>query len=272
VHQTCDGDTHTLFRPPSPPYQQYLQLLGIVGPQLSQIHRPFDKARQQLRKLATSLQAGVLLPHDTALAALAARLHHGRLALEAYDQTEEEQGLCTVLQAHCLVIWDVLHQFGLNHFGRLIHVPQAPVPDQPGANPQGGLGKQHGVGPVPPMYTVPGSAAVGGSTSSTPGSPASLPSAYPSPRSAFPSPPFSSPRSVYPSPRAPVAPEACPYAQPTDPLQHDWDEIELAVAETERQTLGLGGEGDRRRSEAALEVMAHVAKCITAQRYVSRLC
>ena len=99
------------------------KILGTISPQTQNLQRPFDKLRQMVRKLAHSLQAGIILPTGPALEALASRVHHAHLTVHAYATYPQEAKLAEMIQKHLLHVWDVLHPQNQNHFGRLIHFP-----------------------------------------------------------------------------------------------------------------------------------------------------
>lgn len=99
------------------------KLLGTMLPQTHALQRPFDKLRQSVRRLSHSAQSGICLPAGHALESLASRIHHSHIAIHAYNVTQEEEKLITLIQKHFLHVWDVLHEHKQNHFGRLIHFP-----------------------------------------------------------------------------------------------------------------------------------------------------
>jgi hypothetical protein len=99
------------------------RLLCVALPAPGGPARPFDRARAAARKLAAAARAEALLPRGAPAAALAARLHRARLAVHGYAPAPAERALLAALLAHALGVWDVLHDSGLNHFGRLVHFP-----------------------------------------------------------------------------------------------------------------------------------------------------
>jgi hypothetical protein len=264
------------------------RILGVVLPQLQQLQRPFDKLRQLVRKLCHSAQAGVLVPTGPALEVLAQRVHRAHVAMHGYDLTATERVLGEALQTHSLLIWDTLHAFGQNHFGRLIHFPPSASPQQSprtsitGAG--GGEGQQQGqhpAQPLPPSHAARlaaqlalsqgGSPASSSSPVSNVGSP-SLQDATPPPQKT------AAPGSVAP-------PNAAPYA--FDPVHHDWRQIELMVKHsiacsealpspvdvnnTSEEGGAVDGAGSvtreevkHRRSDVAVAVMHHVLRCAEA--------
>ena len=236
----------------------------MVLPQLQQLQRPFDKLRQLVRKLCHSAQAGVLVPTGPALEALAARVHRAHVAVHAYALSSDERELGEVLQTHSLLIWDILHAFGQNHFGMLIHFPPAASPQQsPRTNAAGsgsGSGGTGGQSQEPMSHTarlVASLAAAAGSpagSSTGVGSPASLgsPAFAETPRAA------ALPGSVAP-------PNAAPYA--FDPVHHDWLQIEVMVRHSIACSEALPEEGtEHPRSDIAIGVMKHVLMCAMAVR------
>lgn len=230
-------------------------------PQLQQLQRPFDKLRQLVRKLCHSAQAGVLVPTGPALESLAARVHRAHVAVHAYPLTMEERELGEALQTHSLLVWDILHAFGQNHFGRLIHFPPAASPQQSprttGASAGAGAGSQQDQAMSHTARLVASLAAAAGSPAGSPagvGSPASLgsPALAETPRAA------ALPGSVAP-------PNAAPYA--FDPVHHDWLQIELMVRHSIACSEALPAEGTEHvRSDVAIGVMQHVLLCAMAVR------
>jgi hypothetical protein len=104
------------------------RVLGVLASQLPTKPRPFDRLRQNLRKLCHSLQAQLLLPGGAGLVQLEAQLHHDRIQLHSYALSLPEERLASLLQQHLLGLWDVLHEFGLNHFGRCAAIVRLSVP------------------------------------------------------------------------------------------------------------------------------------------------
>jgi Zinc-finger of C2H2 type len=263
-----------------------------VLPQLQQLQRPFDKLRQLVRKLCHSAQAGVLVPTGPALETLAQRVHRAHVAMHGYDLTPLERQLGEALQTHSLLVWDTLHAFGQNHFGRLIHFPPSASPQQ-SPRTVGGVGgavdSPQQAQPLPPSHAARLAAQLalsqGGSpaSSSSPagiGSPAASNLGSPSQQDTPPQ-KTAAPGSVAP-------PNAAPYA--FDPVHHDWRQIESMVrhsiacsealpAPTDREFEGPeetdGGDGGvggslnkeelkHPRSDVAVAVMHHVLRCAQA--------
>lgn len=57
---------------------------------------------------------------SASLAEVEGGLHQHPIMLHAYLPWRSEAQLAGVLQQHCLSLWDVLHEFNLNHFGRWV--------------------------------------------------------------------------------------------------------------------------------------------------------
>ena len=245
-----------------------MQILGVVLPQLQQLQRPFDKLRLLVRKLCHSAQAGVLVPTGPALEVLAQRVHRAHVAMHGYDLTRLEGQLGEALQTHSLLIWDTLHAFGQNHFGRLIHFPPSASPQQsPRAQP---LPPSHAARLAAQLALSPGGGGSPGSRTSSPtciGSPASLgsPSQHETPPQKT-----AAPGSVAP-------PNAAPYA--FDPVHHDWRQIELmvrhsitcseALPDPDTTTAAATASEEKEkvkhsRSDVAIAVMHHVLHCAEA--------
>ena len=241
----------------------------MVLPQLQQLQRPFDKLRQLVRKLCHSTQAGVLVPTGPALESLAARVHRAHIAVHAYDLTMEERELGEALQTHSLLVWDTLHAFGQNHFGRLIHFP-------PSASIQSSTTAATSSGNEPPpnaarLVASLTAAAAASNASSTPGgsSPGGTgvvggrgvdsPAAAVSGGNSDAPPP---PRTANPSNVAPA--NAAPYA--FDPIHHDWKQIESMILHSIACSEGLPALGEHCRSDVAVGVMKHVLRCAQSIR------
>jgi len=255
----------------------------VVLPQLQQLQRPFDKLRLLVRKLCHSAQAGVLVPTGPALEELAQRVHRAHVAMHGYDLTPLEGQLAEALQTHSLLIWDTLHAFGQNHFGRLIHFP-------PSASPQPSPRAQ----PLPPSHAARLAAQL--ALSQGGGSPASLtstPAGIGSPASLGSPAQHDTPPQKTAAPGSVAPPNAAPYA--FDPVHHDWRQIELMVrhsiacsealpapatddvsvtsttgaGEGESGADGIDGSKEKdivkhSRSDVAIAVMHHVLRCAIA--------
>jgi hypothetical protein len=204
------------------------RVLGVLASQLPAKPRPFDRLRQNLRKLCHSLQARLLLPSGAGLGALEAALHHDRITLHSHAMSSPEEALAGALQQHLLGLWDVLHEFGLNHFGRLVQF--LPAPGAPAGGPAPGAGGTPGT-PAAPLAAgeAPGAA--------TPLPPRPPPAASPlsgdgSPGGAgSPATPAggasAGPGAVQAVGGATSAAAAA--ADQPDPFQHDWAQVELQV-------------------------------------------
>jgi hypothetical protein len=268
------------------------RILGVVLPQLQQLQRPFDKLRQLVRKLCHSAQAGVLVPTGPALETLAQRVHRAHVAMHGYDLTPLERQLGEALQTHSLLVWDTLHAFGQNHFGRLIHFPPSASPQQSPRTTVGGVGvdsqqqQQPAVAqPLPPSHAARLAAQLALSQGGA-GSPASSssPAALGSPASNLGSPSQAdTPPQKTAAPGSVAPPNAAPYA--FDPVHHDWRQIELMVrhsiacsealpspGDSSAAAVGKEEEGGGReseeakhpRSDVAVAVMHHVLRCAQA--------
>lgn len=258
------------------------RILCVVLPQLQQLQRPFDKLRQLVRKLCHSAQAGVLVPTGLALEVLAQRVHRAHVAMHGYDLTSLERQLGEALQTHSLLVWDTLHAFGQNHFGRLIHFPPASSPQQsPRAQP---LPPSHAARLAAQLALSPG----GGSPVSLTSSPAAIgsPASLGSPSQ------HDTPPQKTAAPGNVAPPNAAPYA--FDPVHHDWRQIELMVRHSitcsealpapgaaaaaaitgiegadkdETDDIGSCKEKEKvqhPRSDVAVAVMYHVLRCAEA--------
>ncbi len=126
------------------------------------------------------------------MADIEARCHHSGVALHVCLPRPSRAQLLAALQQHCLAMWDLLHEFGLNHFGRLIHFAQGPV----GGTAQGAddaLPPAHA--PAPAAATAPSAAAAVADVEQ-----AQLPLSHPS--------------------------------SPSDPFLHDWAQVAIMLQQS----------------------------------------
>lgn len=191
------------------------------------------------------LQARLLLPTGCRLAQMEAQLHHDSIQLHSYALGTPEERLASLLQQHLLGLWDVLHEFGLNHFGRLVQFAAASggaggggggagsAAGTPGTPATGATPASAERGDAPPVPSPPHLAGQGqGRGPSTP------PTARPLSAAA-------SPATVEGSPATPLqglhtpggqasqqhgtSSAAAAAAEQPDPMQHDWVQVELQV-------------------------------------------
>lgn len=184
------------------------KLLGLLASHLHSRPRPLDKQRQHLRKLCAAMRATLVLPWGEGLEALEGALHQDPVALRAFAPAPLEAALLQALQAHCLCTWDILHTFGLNHFGRLLHFPAPQA--------EGGAG----------------------------GEPQQLQQ-----------------RQVAAQQAAPAA-----WEDTSDPLAHDWAQVECMLLHSIWHTDCLPSHGEHARNPEALALMMHVLDCVRALR------
>eukprot|EP00887_Chlorella_sp_A99_P000294 scaffold13.g294.t1 len=211
-------------------------LLGVLTSHLHSKHRPFDKQRQHLRKLCQSTRAALVLPRGAGLAAMEAALRRDPISLRPFRPAGAEAALAAALQAHCLTMWDILHQFGLNHFGKLLHLAAPPAGEGPGAG--GGAGEAGGEGAGADAAAAaaagrPASDGGGGEGSAAAG-------------------------------EEDAAAAAAEDAQ--NPLQHDWRQVETMLLHSVWHTDCLPSRGEHTRNPEALALMMHVLDCVRALR------
>lgn len=170
-----------------------------------------------------------------------AQLHHDSIQLHSYALGTPEERLASLLQQHLLGLWDVLHEFGLNHFGRLVQFAAA-------SNGGAGAGSAAGTPGTPATGLTPASAERGGGAAApSPPQPAAQgqgrgPS---TPLGTRPPSAAGSPATVEGSPATPLhglllpggqaaqqhgtSSAAAAAAEQPDPMQHDWAQVELQV-------------------------------------------
>ncbi|GAB4815349.1 hypothetical protein N2152v2_002395 [Parachlorella kessleri] len=306
------------------PADQRPRLLGVLSPQLHAKPRPFDKVRQHVRKLQSSMQAQLLLPGPVisgatttspgakdagrgagacqlstetpagdcfvevcsdgpgtagaagtatglagaaCLAEVEGALHRHPVFLRGYQPWRGECQLAAALQQHCLALWDVLHEFSLNHFGRLLHFvapgPSAPdAPGTPGAHPcfLGGGASSTTTSPmqgprsqqVQPGGSRPAGAAgmaAGSACTAAPGPAAGAAPAY---------------AAASGSTNSSTNGSTVQYA--ADPLHHDWPLVEVMLRQSIWHTDMLPASGEHGRDPEALALMMHVLECVQALR------
>lgn len=186
-------------------------------------------------------QAELLLPHGCGLAQLEAQLHCDSIQLHSYVLAPPEQRLASLLQQHLLGLWDVLHEFGLNHFGRLVQFATAGSTAAAAAGGSGTPGTPAALGAAGGSGTPTSIAPLG-----APGSGGRL-LARGSPLSAGCSPAAEGSPSTPQQQGMLGAREggssgmsaAASAAEQPDPMQHDWAQVELQVRTRPAGWLGL---------------------------------
>lgn len=189
--------------------------------------------------LLPAVQARLLLPTGCGLAQMEAQLHHDSIQLHSYALGTPEERLASLLQQHLLGMWDVLHEYGLNHFGRLVQFAAA------GNGGGAGAGSAAGTPSTPATGATPVSAERGGGAPapSPPQQAAQGPGRGPStPLAARPPSAAGSPATIEGSPATPLltppgqpatqhgtSSAAAAAAEQPDPMQHDWAQVELQV-------------------------------------------
>jgi hypothetical protein len=238
------------------------RVVGVLASQLPTKPRPFDRLRQNLRKLCHSLQAQLLLPAGAGLVQLEAHLHHDSIQLHSYALAPPEERLASVLQQHLLGLWDVLHEFGLNHFGRLVQFMAAGSGQAAAAAGAGGTpGTPAGAAGGTPVGTAGGTPGAG----STPLAGSTPTTARLSPLAGSPVPEGSPATPVAPAAPTQISASAAAAEQP-DPMQHDWAQVELQVVHSIWHSNALPARGEHVREPDALALMMHVLDCVRALR------
>ena len=236
-------------RPPLPRLQA--QLLLPAGCGLAQLEAQLHHDSIQLHSYALAPPeerlASVLQQHLLGVsAAPAAQGWHARIlelaclhsSCRAAPQVSSRSPSTRALQ-----LWDVLHEFGLNHFGRLVQFAAAGTSAAAAAAAGGTPG-------------TPVAAAAGGTpTAPRLGAPADSPVPDGSPATP-----------VGPSSHGPISAAAAAAEQP-DPMQHDWAQVELQVVHSIWHSNALPARGKQTREPDALALMMHVLDCVRALRW-----
>ena len=240
--------------------QQQQQQLGLDKA------RPFFSCWARLCVRSTALgrcSQSALTPHCSSLPLVAPNLLlEARLCVRSTALGRCSQPALTPPHSSpaSIQLWDVLHEFGLNHFGRLVQFMAA-------GGGQGGAAAGAGGTPGTPAAGGTPIAGAGGTpgTGSTPLA-GSTPTARLSPLAGSPVPEGSPATPVGPAAPTQISAAAAAAEQP-DPMQHDWAQVELQVVHSIWHSNALPARGEHVREPDALALMMHVLDCVRALRW-----